>query len=70
LGVLVVPCSTGWGKQICTNLNFNVKGYKAKKNNNKKERIIMIEDRKGEKRRYKRGKKIDKNGHDPPMGEL
>ncbi len=27
-----------------------------------------IEDRRGEKRRYKRGKNIDKNGHDPPMG--
>jgi hypothetical protein len=30
-----------------------VKGYKAKNNNIKKERIIMIEDRKGEKRRYR-----------------
>jgi hypothetical protein len=30
----------------------------------------MTEDKRGEKRRYKRGKNIDKNGHDPPMGEL
>ncbi len=35
-----------------------------------KERIIMKEDRRGEKTRWKRGKKIEKFGHDPPCGEI
>jgi hypothetical protein len=36
--------------------------------NKKKERKIMKVDRRGDKRRYKRGKKIEENGHAPPCG--